>query len=159
MTVMSKDYYKWVQRFPLLHIRNDKQLAAALEILDELVDKSASKTITAGEDEYLSALGDHVYVYEQKKYGIDERMTPVELISYLMEENSLTQTDIAPLFGGQSRVSDFLSGKRTLSKGQIAKLSERFCINPDALFQAPHGRGLAARQLKVKKTGSSRKHK
>ena len=53
-------------------------------------------------------------------------MTAVEVVRYLMEENSLTQVDLAPLFGGQSRVSDFLAGKRSLSNGQIEKLSERF---------------------------------
>ena len=46
-------------------------------------------------------------------------MTAVEVVRYLMEENGLTQVDLAPLFGGQSRVSDFLAGKRSLSKGRL----------------------------------------
>ena len=149
MTTVARDYYKLVQRFPLLRIRGDEQLNKAQVIVDVLVDKLADRTITTGEKEYLDALADLVASYESTRFAASKLMTAVEVVRYLMEENGLTQVDLAPLFGGQSRVSDFLAGKRSLSKGQIEKLSERFRLSPTAFFTGPRARKAAAMTAKT----------
>ena len=43
----------------------------------------------------------------------------------MLEQKGMTRTDLAPLMGGASRVSDFFNGKRDLSKDQIKMLRER----------------------------------
>lgn len=58
----------------------------------------------------------------------------VEALRHLMEENGLTQADLADLFGGKSVVSEVLSGKRTLSKSHVRKLSERFGLPADVFL-------------------------
>ena len=54
--------------------------------------------------------------------------TCVEVVRFCMTENNLRQVDMVPYFGSGSRVSEFLSGKRGLSKAMIRKLSDRFGI-------------------------------
>ena len=50
VTTVARDYYKLVQRFPLLRIRGDEQLNKAQVIVDVLVDKLADRTITTGRE-------------------------------------------------------------------------------------------------------------
>lgn len=53
-------YFVLVQRFPLMHIRNDKHLKAAQETIDRLLEEKLDK----GGREYLDALTDLVETYE-----------------------------------------------------------------------------------------------
>lgn len=127
---MPPSYLALIERFPLIHLETEAQNNRALEVLDELSDRDK---LDAGERAYYLALGDLVDVYENKVYPIDDA-TPLELIKHLMLANELKQTDLLAEFGSKSLVSDFLSGKRDLSKTQIEKLSKRFSISPAALL-------------------------
>jgi antitoxin component HigA of HigAB toxin-antitoxin module len=57
----------------------------------------------------------------------------VAMVRHLMEENGLTQADLAPLFGSPSVVSEVLSGKRRLALSHVERLSEYFGL-PDDIF-------------------------
>jgi HTH-type transcriptional regulator/antitoxin HigA len=48
-----------------------------------------------------------------------------------MEDRGLKQIDLAPLFGGRSRVSDALAGKREISKAQAKALAAFFKVPAD----------------------------
>ena len=64
---------------------------------DDLIEPQSSK----GEEiELLSFL---VEKYEQEHWAI-EAPTPVEAIKFRMEQMNLRQSDIAPLFGGKTRI-------------------------------------------------------
>lgn len=127
---LPQSYLTLIKRFPLIHIETEAQNNRALEVLDELSDQDK---LDAGERAYYLALGDLVDVYESKVYPIEDA-TPLELIKHLMQANDLKQTDLVAEFGSKSLISDFLSGKRDLSKTQIDKLSKRFSISPAALL-------------------------
>jgi HTH-type transcriptional regulator/antitoxin HigA len=43
-----------------------------------------------------------------------------------MEENRLKQSDLAPLFGSPSIISEVLSGKRRLALAHMERLAEHF---------------------------------
>ena len=47
-----------------------------------------------------------------------------------MESNGLKAIELAPIFGGRGRVSDVLSGRRSISKEQAKKLGARFHVSP-----------------------------
>ena len=53
---------------------------------------------------------------------------------HLMEENGLSQTDLAPLFGGRSVISDVLAAKRRLNLTHITRLAERFGLPVDVFI-------------------------
>jgi HTH-type transcriptional regulator / antitoxin HigA len=46
----------------------------------------------------------------------------------------MTRTELAPLMGGKSRVSEFLAGKRRLSVEQIIALRDALGIPADLLI-------------------------
>jgi HTH-type transcriptional regulator/antitoxin HigA len=59
---------------------------------------------------------------------------PGELLSFLMEEHDLRQSDL-PEVGNQSVVSQILSGARELNVRQINALAKRFKIPAGVFFE------------------------
>jgi HTH-type transcriptional regulator / antitoxin HigA len=66
------------------------------------------------EGEEMELLSLLVEKYEQEHYPL-AAPNPVEAIKFRMEQMNLKQSDIAPLFGGKTRVSEVLHGKRPLT--------------------------------------------
>lgn len=64
-------------------------------------------------------------------------VTGVDALRHLMEANGLAQSELAPLFGGRSVISEVLSGKRGLSQNHIKALSAHFGLPADVFL----GRG------------------
>jgi len=71
---------------------------------------------------------------ERLRFSMPVHVAPAELIKMLMEEQGLKQSDLAEDFGGKSYVSEFLSGRRPLSKEVAARLCKRFSLRPEALL-------------------------
>ena len=61
-------------------------------------------------------------------------LPPHKLVAFLMEHRGLLQTDLVPVFGSRSVVSEVLAGKRDLSKAHIRGLAEFFSLSPAAFF-------------------------
>ncbi len=83
------------------------------------------------EIELLSLL---VEKYEQEHYPI-EAPTPIDAIKFRMEQMNLKQSDIAPLFGGKTRVSEVLNGKRPLTLTMITYLNRYLGIPLETLVK------------------------
>lgn len=92
---------------------------------------------TKDEEDYIRVLGMLMREYEDKHYKpFGKPMTPQRALESLMEDNSLSQSELARRIGvQQSIISEFLSGRRGISKNVIAKLSEYFCIRPEYFMQ------------------------
>ena len=71
--------------------------------------------------------------FEDKRYNLP-RTTPVKTLEFLMEQRGLRQKDLVNIFGARSTISQVLTGKRDLTKGQIAKLSQYFHVSPEIFF-------------------------
>jgi HTH-type transcriptional regulator/antitoxin HigA len=112
-------------------IETDAELDAAIVMLDELLDR-ASPTPT--EDDLIDLLGVLTENYEQAHLDWPP-VSGVAVLRHLMEENGLTQADLAADFGGKSIVSEVLSGKRALSKTHVRRLSERFGLSADVFLK------------------------
>lgn len=67
-----------------------------------------------------------------------------DLLAYLMDAHDLSRTDLIPLLGTASRVSEILTGKRELSMSMVRKLRERFHISADLLISPQRSAGIAA---------------
>ena len=66
-----------------------------------------------------------------------ERMgpvTPQEAVEFMLEQKGMTRAELTELMGGRSRVSEFFSGKRDLSKSQIEALHLHLGIPADVLL-------------------------
>jgi len=72
--------------------------------------------------------------YEEKAFPLD-RPSPLEAIRFRMDQMSLTQAQLATLTGlPKSRISEILSGKRSLSLEIIRVLHEKLRIPADILI-------------------------
>jgi HTH-type transcriptional regulator/antitoxin HigA len=132
MKTTTRIYEKLIKRFPLRPIRNDEDNYAAAGICDELTDRLDA--LSDEEKDYLEILSDLIVKYESKWNDELPQMPPRKLLLYLLEHNNLARKDLVPEFGSESRVSEYFSGKRDLSKDQAKALSKRFSIRLDALL-------------------------
>jgi HTH-type transcriptional regulator/antitoxin HigA len=138
----DKKYLECIMRFPLRPIRSDEENELAAQMCDSLLDRFDS--LSKHERDYFEVLSTLVQEYESQ-WQEEKEVEPRELLAFLMEQNGLSQTDLIPEFGTSSRVSEFLSGKRALSLGQIHKLSKRFCLKPTA-FISDNAKGKSKRR-------------
>jgi HTH-type transcriptional regulator/antitoxin HigA len=80
----------------------------------------------------LDYLANQIRAYEGEKFEIPEA-EPREILRFLMDQHGLRQEDLAGCLP-QSRVSEILNGKRSISK-QIAKnLARRFNVHADVFL-------------------------
>ena len=86
----------------------------------------------SSEGEKIELLSLLIEKYEQEHYPIDAP-SPIEAIKFRMEQMNLKQTDIAPLFGGKTRVSEVLRGKRPLTLKMITLLNRYLGIPLESL--------------------------
>jgi len=105
-------------------IRNDKELAAMLEIVNQLI----SKKRTLEEDELFLLVSSLVEAYEDAHHPI-ESLPPLEFLKTLMAERGLKQKDLLPVFGSQGITSEVLNGKREISKRRAKKLADFFGLS------------------------------
>ena len=93
-------------------------------------EKAIESDSPEGEEiEILSLL---VEKYEQEHYPV-AAPNPIEAIKFRMEQMDLKQADIAPLFGGKTRVSEVLHGKRPLTLKMIILLNRYLGIPLESL--------------------------
>lgn len=85
------------------------------------------------EGEELELLSLLVEKYEQENHSM-EAPDPIEAIKFRMEQMNLRQTDIAPLFGGKTRVSEVLHRKRPLTLRMIVLLNRYLGIPLESLI-------------------------
>ena len=81
----------------------------------------------------LSMLGDLAAAYEAREMSIPD-VEPREVLRLLIEANGLSQADVAGELGGQSVVSNVLTGKRAINARQARALAQRFGVSPAAFI-------------------------
>jgi len=79
--------------------------------------------------EVLNYLADQVKAYEDENFKIPVA-APNEVLRFLMEQHNLKQEDLGDC-APQSRISDILGGKRSISKEIAKRLANRFHVRAD----------------------------
>jgi len=102
-----------------------------LAVVDKLMRKGEDK-LTPEEDALLELLVDLIHDFEEERYPIPKSQ-PHEMLSYLLDQKGLMPKDLWAVLGSKSRVSEILSGKRSISKEQARKLATFFRVSV-ALF-------------------------
>ena len=92
--------------------------------IEELIRKGENH-LSSEEDALLELLVSLVHDFEQRQYPIPE-IAPNEMVAYLLEQQGQKPSALLPILGSRSRVSELLSGKRSISKDQARKLSAFF---------------------------------
>lgn len=111
-------------------IKTEHDYEEALKLADKLFD---AKPDTPDGDK-LELIVTLIELYEKRNFPV-ENPTPIEAIKFRMEQMNLTVKDLIPLIGCKSKVSEVLSGKRTLSLNMIRNLSKGLHIPAELLLQ------------------------
>jgi len=85
------------------------------------------------EGDELDVLLTLVEVYEKENHPVPPP-TPIEAISFVMEQRGMKQADLVPYIGSRSRVSEILRGRRTLSLSMIRSLHAHLGIPAEVLI-------------------------
>ena len=86
----------------------------------------------SAEGEEIELLSLLVEKYELEHHRLDAP-DPIEAIKFRMEQMNLKQADIAPLFGGKTRVSEVLRRRRPLTLKMITLLNRYMGIPLESL--------------------------
>lgn len=115
-------------------LKTEQEYAEACERIYSLIhstDEAIDPESSDGEEiELLSIL---VEKYEQEQL-VSQAPNPIEAIKFRMEQMNLKQSDVAPLFGGKTRVSEVLNGKRPLTLKMITLLNRYLGIPLESLI-------------------------
>jgi len=111
-------------------IRTEEQLDAYTKALYRL---TAEPHPAPAEVEAIELLTLLIERYEEQHYTLPTA-TPADVLRFLLDRHGLRQRDIAASLGGESVVSEVLSGKRKLNAAHIEQLSKRFHVSPAVFF-------------------------
>jgi len=114
-------------------ITNDKQYNEYCEIHEKLTYKNHLKY--QDEIDLIELLIDD---YENRTLEPVKEMNPVEMLSYIIEEEDITKTELAKQIKvSKQLISDILSYRRAISLDMVNRLSNRFKMRPEA-FSRPY---------------------
>jgi HTH-type transcriptional regulator/antitoxin HigA len=111
-------------------IHSEEQLAAYTQALYRLTSERHPTPAQLKAIELLTLL---IERYEEEHYSVPPA-SPAEVLRFLMERHGLKQRDLAADLGGESVVSEVLSGKRELNATHIKRLWKRFQVSPAVFF-------------------------
>ena len=112
-------------------IDSDAELARARALVNQLWDSSDPADVAR-----LEAQARLIAAYEERKWPRRPART-ADLIRHLMDQHGLSRSDMVPILGTPSRVSEVLSGKKGLSMAMVQRLRARFRVPADLLIPPP----------------------
>lgn len=131
-------------------LKSEAEYDAALAEMAAFMDAAPGSP----DEEALELWGLIIQKYEQEHYPID-LPDPIDAIRFRMEQAGLRPKDLIPYIGSQSKVSEVLNRRRSLSLTMIRALHEGLGISLEVLFQ-PAGPGVSSRQLAAPAVGGLR---
>ena len=112
-------------------LRSEAEYELAIAEIERFLDDDPEADTEAFDRlEFLSVLVEH---YEDEHYPMGA-VTPQEAVTFMLDQKGLSRSDLDDVMGGKSRVSEFFSGKRELSKSQIEGLRHLLGIPADILL-------------------------
>ena len=112
-------------------VRTEADYAQARATIDVLLDEIGDNETHPLAD-VLDYLADQVKAYEDDNFKIPDA-EPKEVLRFLMEQHNLKQEDLGTC-APQSRISDILSGRRSISKEIAKRLGQRFHVHGDVFL-------------------------
>jgi HTH-type transcriptional regulator / antitoxin HigA len=122
----------------LIVIQNEADHADAKKLVEKLMVSSDPR-----DGARMVAQARLIEAYERAQWPRTAPGLPV-LLTYLMDQHSLSRADLVPLLGTASRVSEVMTGKRDLSMTMVRRLRERFNISADLLVSRGRARSRVA---------------
>ena len=112
-------------------IETEGEYKRMLARFGELVDKDDA-SMSLEEGRLLKLLAMLLEEYEDRNIPLP-RFRPDRMLRHLLAEKELKRSDLWPVIGSKSRVSEIMAGSRSISKSQAKKLAAFFHV-PVELF-------------------------
>ena len=127
---LSGRFEQLVQTLPPQALRNDRQCAVAVEMIDRLM---ARPKLTKGQELYLETMVQLVRAYEAEHHAIETSdIRGIDSLRHLLDENQMNASDLARLLGVHASMgSKILNGDRSLTVDHLRKLAVRFKVSPE----------------------------
>jgi HTH-type transcriptional regulator/antitoxin HigA len=106
---------------------HERMLGEVAKLMDE------GEHRTAEEDAALDLMVRLIKDYEEERHPLLDP-SPREMLVYLMEQRSLKQADLLPIFKSRGYVSDVINAKRAISKAHAKQLAEFFKVSADVFI-------------------------
>jgi len=123
----KRDWFIELQRalVPLAPITTKAQYDKAIKVAAALASLRHLRLPVA---HYLEILARNIEVYERDRFSGEH--DPIENLSFLLRENSLSASDLGRLLGHRELGSKILKRQRQLTIDHIRKLADRFQVSP-----------------------------
>ena len=126
LVIDNKKYARLLAKVLPRVIATAKEHERMLVEVEKLMDKGEHRT--AEEDTVLDLMVRLIKDYEEEHHPLRDP-GPHEMLVYLMEQRSLKQADLLPIFNSRGYVSDVVNGKRAISKVHAKQLAEFFKVS------------------------------
>ncbi len=130
LTINEKKYGRVLARLLPRIITTEEEHERMLAEVEKLMDKGERRT--AEQDAALDLMVRLIQDYDERNYPLPDP-SPVEMLTYLLEQRGLKQADLEPVFKSKGYVSDVLNGRRAISKVLAKRLAAFFNV-PVGLF-------------------------
>lgn len=126
LAIDNKKYARVLAKVLPRVITTSKEHERMLAEVERLMDKGEHRT--AEQDAALDLMVRLIQDYEEEHHPLADP-SPHEMLVYLMEQRSLKQADLLPIFKSRGYVSDIVNAKRAISKVHAKQLAEFFQVS------------------------------
>jgi HTH-type transcriptional regulator/antitoxin HigA len=118
-------------------LKNEDDYSQALDMVELLLIAEEKGALAQSEADEIEILLMLIEKYEAEHWAIDAP-DPIEAIKFRMEQQGLSRKDLEGAIGHRGRISEVLSGKRSLTLEMIRKLHSQFKIPLEILINRPN---------------------
>lgn len=129
MNVDRRKYTRLANRVVIKAIETEDEYGRMLAAVEQLMDKGEDH-LSREESALLETMAILIQAYDERQDPLPP-VAPNKTLAYLMETSGRTSADMLPVFGTRGRLSEALSGKRSISKEQAKKLAAMFKVTAD----------------------------
>ncbi len=129
LTVDPKKHARLANRIVRKAIEAEAEFDHMVAAVERLMNKGEDR-LSPEESALLETMAILVQAYDDRHHPLPS-VAPNEMLAYLMETSGRTAKDLLPVLGTRGRVSEVLSGKRSISKEQAKKLAALFKVAVD----------------------------
>jgi HTH-type transcriptional regulator / antitoxin HigA len=129
LSVDPKKYARLANRIVVKAIETEEEYGHMVAAVERLMDKGEDR-LSPEEAALLETMAILVQAYDDRHHPLPS-VAPNEMLAYLMETSGRTARDLLPVLGTRGRVSEVLSGKRSISKEQAKRLAAVFKVAVD----------------------------
>ena len=129
LTLDRKKYVRLANRIIVKAIETEDEYDRMVGAVEHLMSRGEDRLSTE-ESALLETMAILIGAYDEHHHPLPA-VPPYEMLRYLMESGGQSTKDLLPVFGTRGRVSEVLTGKRSISKEQAKRLAGFFKVSAE----------------------------